>query len=327
MTDRGGPNEPANRREFMQLASAAGFFGITTGYAGANPAATNSGSPNATGDETVLGTFESGLDDWKTTGRNELTQISEDEMSAGVAAGTHALLVTIKGDAFPMIENKKRVRQADFVSNPHLSLQTIALTRNSDSDISLKFRLHHTPSQGSNGNGSSGIGESGSSANTGGRSGGRGSPRSKDVNVVESDVKTIPQKMRKRVSWDLSDVDETVLDSAKRLEIVWYPEDHEPASGFRGQNTNGFDYQGYVAFDDIILTDADPISDIERRHQLMDELRRKHGTIVERNVEQQSVDSTRGTMVLADGYTFEYSAEQQGDGLRTTIDGQTFELF
>lgn len=290
-----------SRRNVLKSASASGAY-LTLGSlaTGKTAAKTNNGTEQ-------LGEFSDGLDRWKTTGGNNLSRVSEDEMPAAVRVGTHALAVEVDGDLHPAIENKNRVKQADFVGNPFLQAHVLGYAEKTDSDLVFTFRLHHTatPTDGK------------------GKGGGGG----KDVLVVESDEQSVAQLHPQHLRWDLSDFDQAILETAKRLEIVWYLKDHPPEDGHRGRSNGDFDYQGLVTFDDIRLTDdvAEQQASASREKKLA--LYREHGMIVERTFEERTGSLEHGTLVFVDGTEVPYSFEVLADGrLEYTIDGETFLL-
>lgn len=257
-------------------------------------------------DSVVLGDFETGLDGWTTNGGNTLNRLSEDDVPAGVVSGQHGLAVEIDGDLHPMIENEKRVMDADFANHPYLGLHVLAQAEATDSDLVFKFRLHHTA-----------TGDDGPSRNS--------SNRSKDENVAESELKTVPQLRPNRLQWDASEFPEEVLETANRLEIVWYLDDHEPDRGHRGRSNENFDYQGVVVFDDIRLFESAPVNETRRRQQKKVNLHREHGMIVKRVFEERTEGLERGTLVFVDGTEVPYSFEVLGDGqFEYTLDGETF---
>ncbi|EMA14662.1 hypothetical protein [Haloarcula amylolytica] len=125
----------------------------------------------------------------------------------------------------------------------------------------------------------------------------------------------------------MTDLPAETLQTAKRLEIVWYLEDHEPKGGHRGRTKGDFDYQGVVVFDDIRLSDAPPLDETQRQHRKKQDLNREHGMIVDRVFAERSATYERGTVVYADGTEIPYEFEVFDDGTyRYTIDGETFEF-
>lgn len=265
-----------------------------------------------------LGDFETGLDGWTTNGGNELERVSEDDIPVGVTNGQRALAVQINGDLFPMIENKKRVKNADFLEHPHLQAHTIGLAEETDSGLLFQFRLHHTPSRSEDGGDSSGRKKGKDRERT---------PGSKDVDVEESEFKAVPQLTPRTIEWDMSDLSEETLKRATRLEIVWYLEDYEPEGGPRGLSNGDFDYQGLVVFDDIRLDKAPSVSQAQKPQRKRRHLQREHGMIVNRDIEEKSENLERGVFVFADGTEVSYEFEALDDGrIRYTIDGEAFEF-
>lgn len=296
-----------NRRRVLQLATLAGGLGMVPSGTAASGTPNGSASRRST-DGVVLGDFESDLDGWTTTGGIDLTRVNEAAFPAGVTNGDYGLVVEVNGDAYPMIENSRRVRNADFVNNPYLRMDVFTVVEETDSELVFTFRLHHTAGGGRGGSGG-------------------GSSQSKDVQVEESGEKTVTQLRPQTVQWDLTEVSDAALRTAKRLEIVWYLADHEPADGHRGKSNGEFEYRGMVVFDDIRLAASPQISESDLITRKKVELHRDHGMVVDRVIEQWSADSGRGTLVFADGYEAAYRFEQFDDGgSRYTLDGETFEL-
>lgn len=312
MEDSDNKPESAKSRLRKRLAPLVGGIGVFSSGASAEGGSHRSSSTASNGSNGVqLGDFETGLDGWTTNGGNELTRITKDQIPSGVVSGEHGLAVEINGDLFPMIENKKRIKDADFLKNPHLQMHVIAIAEETDSDLMFQFRLHHTPS---NRGGAPGKGGKG------------GSSGSKDVNVEESDLKTVPQLTSRTVQWDMSGLPDDVLGTAKRLEIVWFLEDHEPQDGHRGRANGDFDYQGHVVFDDIRLAESNPISETGKAQRIQMDLHREHGMIVDQIREEMTKDLERGTFVFADGTEIPYEAKILDNGqVRYTIDGKTHE--
>lgn len=313
MNENGGRPDWVDRRTILQSTAAAGGLGLLPASAGADRGSGTSSRGKSSTDDEILGDFEGGLDGWRTNGGNELKQITEDDVPAGVTNGSHALQIEVNGDAYPVIENKRRVRRADFTERPCLGLHVIALTKRTDSDLRLQFRLHHTASGGDQSNGS-------------GSNGGR-TPKSKDSNVEKSGWKSISQLRPQELQWDMSGLSTDIRETAKRLEIVWYIEGHEPDGGPRGRTNGEFDYNGFVVFDDIRLYESPPISETARQHDKKLELHRNHGMIVDRTFDERREDFERGRVVYADGTEISFSFEVLGeDKFAYTIDGETFKI-
>lgn len=282
-------------------------------------------------DTTYLGRFDDGLDGWKTTGGNELSRVSDEEMPVAVTAGEYALAVEVRGDRHPLIENVRRVKNADFDERPYLLTHVIGIAEETDSDLVFRYRLHHTASP-EEGDGSSDTGEDDSTGDGGSQGGsgpgdGGGGSGGKDVLVEESEERRIPQLRPQHLRWNLGDVDEAKLESAKRLEIAWYLADHPPDRNQRGHARGDFEYHGTVAFDGIRLTaDVAGAEALASRDKKL-ELHRRHGMLLERNVEERREGHVRGTLVFGDGAEIPYEFEVLAEGrFRYTIDGETFAL-
>lgn len=280
---------------------------LPSGVSG-NTSSNGQSNSNPNLETVVLGDFETGLDGWTTPGRTELNRIAEDDFPAGVVSGQRGLAVEIDGDTFPLIENRRQVKDADFLGHPFLRMHVIATAEKTDSDLSFRFRLHHSGDQG-------------------GGSTGNGSSRNKNENVVDSELKTVPQLTPTQLQWDMSELSDSMLQTAKRLEIVWYLEDHEPDGGPRGHNEGGFDYEGLAVFDDIRLLESAPRIDEAQKQQKKTALHRNHGMIVDRVFEERSEGFERGRLVFSDGHEVSYRFEVVGPArFEYTIDGDTFEI-
>lgn len=305
--------ERIDRRSLLQYTAVAGGLGMLPAETAANGHSKRAGRNRSSTDSVVLGDFEDGLDGWTTNGGNELEQITEDDVPVGVTSGAHALAVEINGDAFPVIENMQRVRRADFTKHPHLGVHVVAVAESIDADLQLKFRLHHTA-------------EGGNPPNSDGSNSGGGS-RSKDVNVAESEWKSVSQLRPQELQWDMSGLSTDVRETAKRLEIVWYLEGHKPDGGPRGRSTGKFDYEGFVVFDEIRLYESAPISETGQRHAKKRDLHREHGMIVERRINEWQDGFEDGTLIFVDGTEVPYSFEVVDENeFEYTVDGETFKI-
>lgn len=284
----------------------------------ANDGSNRSGNSPSNFDNAVkLGDFETGMDGWTTNGGNKQRRITDDQIPAGVVNGRHGLVVEVTGDLFPMIENQRRVKNANFQDNPYLRMHVLTQAQETDSDLVFQFRLHHTS------NGGKKRGSGGSKK----RSKGHSTSGSKDVNVEESALTTVPQFTPREIQWDMSDLSSDVLSTAKRLEIVWHLEDHEPQRGHRGRSNGDFDYRGIVAFDDIRLSESTQVGETKKYRDRKKDLHREHGMIVDRTIEEQSEGLEQGTYVFSDGTEIPYEFRLLDDGrYRQTLDGDVYEL-
>lgn len=263
------------------------------------------------GNARILGGFEDDRDGWRTNGGNRLTRVTETDFPAGVTQGTHALKTEVRGDLYPMIENKSRVKRADFADRPYLVADVLGgPVSDTESDITFKFRYHHraTPASG------------------GKDSGGKNGNQQKSVLVEESEPMTVSPILPTQLYWDMSDLDDEALANPERLEIVWYPTDHPPDGGPRGRS-GGFDYRGHVVFDNVRLTDSVGELSLSAIRTEVQNLKLNHGPLTETTVESRSESLEVGAFVFSDGATIPYEFEQQGeDKFAYTIDGDTFKL-
>lgn len=261
------------------------------------------------GDVTMLGDFESGRDDWSTNGRNKLSIVTAEQRPAGVTKGQQALEVEVTGDSYPLIENNKQVQKADFINHPYLIADVApGLVSDTDSNITFKFRLHH----------SNGESENGSAQ--------KGTQTEKSALVEESDEITVRPAVPSRLYWDMSEISSNKLEAAQRLEITWYPTKHPPKSGGRGQG-QGFDYRGTVTFDNIRLSDRIDEASNAQISQKMLNMEFEFGIFTEKMVDTYSDDLEEGKFVFKDGTQVAYSFEVlDEDKYRYVIDGEEFKL-
>lgn len=258
------------------------------------------------GTVTRLGDFESGLDGWRTDGRNELARVNDDQFAGSVAHGNWALAVRTEGDSYPMIDNRRLARRADFKQSPYLQGTVVPVIADAAGEVVFRFRFYHTSSPDGRDHG----GEQ------------RGSPT-----VIESPEIRVPQLNRSRVYWDMSGLDDEALENPVGLGIAWYHADHPPRGGPRGTDRGRFDYQGYTLFDDIHLTD-DPadIGTTAARDQLRN-LRLTHGLLVSVETDELIETSESGRFLFTDGTGVPYSFEQVGsDRFVYVIGDEAFKL-
>ena len=316
--DKDKSSRTSSRRNLLKSVPAAGAYLALSELAASPAAASTDDSPPQ------LGEFSDGLDGWTTTGGNDLTRVDDEEMPIAVKAGTHALAVEVNGDLHPMIKNKTRVQGIDFAGSSYLLAHVVGFAEGTDSEMVFRFRLHHTdtPAEGK-GNRNGGDGKRGNgNGENGGNDGGR-----KDVLVAESDEMRVAQLDAKYLRWDLGDLDDGVLETANRLEIVWYLADHEPDRGHRGRANGEFEYHGVVVFDDIRLTDDTSREEAKASREKKRSLHRQHGMIVERRFEERTPELEHGTLVFGDGTEISFVFEVLDDGtFRYTVDGETFHL-
>lgn len=295
--------------------------GLAVGTGGTAVASAGSSS-----EETALGTFESGFDGWGTNGGNELSRIDEDDAVLGIVDGSFGLEVTVNGDTHPMIENKERVKAVDFVSNPYLVCHVLpTLVSGTDSDLTFQFRLHY-----SNGNGGRGGRDKPNGKGEGKAKGKKGNDshdsNQKPVLVEESPEMQVSTLQPVELAWDLSDISEAKRAAATRLEITWYPTEHPPQRGARG-NANGFTYDGGVVFDGIRVTDVDGVVSQAAFRRNWIQLLYEHGRHVETAVESSTDNSETGTLVFGSGTELPYTFDIiDGGNARLSIDGDVYEF-
>lgn len=280
-----------------------------TGAAFATNSVPVQGRKKPKGDVTLLGGFGSGRDGWSTNGRNKLAQVSTSERPGIATQGNQALQVEITGDSYPMIENKSRVVKADFESHPYLTADvTPGLVSDTESGVTFQFRYHYADT------------DSTENRNT------QSKKQEKSTLVVESDEITLPALFPSQLYWDMSELSDEALANPKRLEIVWYPTEHPPEGGARGQGS-GYDYQGKVFFDNIRLSDTVTDLSTSAIATNMQKYKLNHGIITETDVESRSADVEKGDFVFSDGSRIPYAFEVVGeDEFVYTIDGEAFEM-
>lgn len=231
---------------------------------------------------TQLGAFEEGYDGWSATGSNSLSRVDGSQQPAVVTEGNHALDVTVNSDPEPAIENQQLVQNADFENNPCLLADVLPINvENSSSPVTFRFRYHH-----SNG-------------------------------VEESHEMTVDQQYGGRICWDMSGLSTTKLANPDRLEIVWYPRDHPPGSGF--------DYDGEICIDNVHLTDDHNKATNAIKFRKQRELERKYGLMIDQVIQSHSDGSQDGVYKYSDGTEVSYTIKkfQNGD-VEETVDGETF---
>lgn len=282
-----------------------------------------------------LGTFEEGLDGWKTNGSNILVRVSNEEFS-GVVTGSHGLGVRTEGDSYPMIENTTRLDEVDLVNAPYLSVDVLPIIFNTDSDIVFQFVLHSTPSgQGEGGKkgGKSGKNKSGRGEKKKGGKGGKENGQNPNQGItgrpraVASDEIRVSEQSATTLMWDLSTYSSTVRQNAKRLEIRWHPADRDPRGNARGNGPSKSEYRGFTIFDSIQVSDSP--AEIEET-QLVDDLtnlRVERGFLTSVETTERSDGYEAGQFMFSDGTAVEYVFERiDRDQYRYTVDGTVYRL-
>jgi len=232
----------------------------------------------------MLGSFEDGLDSWEATGSSSLSQVSQSQNMAPITRGSSALDVSINGDSEPAIENQSRCREVDLGNYSCVLVDVLpANVQNSDSAVTFRFRYHHTDPGG----------------------------------VDESPEMTVSQTVGGCIAWDMSGLSDTKLASADRLELVWYPEDHPPSSGF--------DYNGQVYVDNVRVTDDHNEVIHAKCVRKERELVRTHGVKVDETVQSETNTSQERIFEYDDGTQVSHTIEVLGNGnIEEKVDGVTF---
>lgn len=307
----------------LQFATIGSGIGMLGGGISAGSGPDRSDLGTVDDDGVSLGSFETDLEGWKTTGGNELSLVSEEDVPTGVVTGSNGLEIRINGDMYPMIENTERVQEADFLANPYLSFHVVGNAHETGSDLVFQILLRHTQGGGNPGNGGPGNGNGGSN---GKGNVGRGSLGNKSQNVTESELFVVPQYTPRRIEWDMTGLPDQALETANRVEIIWYLEDYEPDGGHRGRYNGEFEYEGKMVIDDIRLTDSQQVDDARREKAKRRTLHRRHGMIVDVEIEERSEGHEHGTLVFVDGTEVSFEYERLDDDReRMTLDGEHFE--
>lgn len=277
-----GSSESATRRNLLKgvgAATAAALVGDTVATSGSAE----------TDDATALGDFESDLDSWRGAGETTLDRVAKSERPTAVTSGVHALSATTDRTG-GRIENEARVRDADFVANPFLfATVTPGRSQESDSAVAVRFRLHYAED---------GLLED-------------------EASVVESGEKTARPHVPNALSWDLSDVRESVRANATKLEIGW-----APASGRPSDSQAGDDDAWTTVVDDVHLSDD---GDRIRRVRLADHFDRLQFALgayrsTEAHLRTDHLES--GAFVFAGESSVPYTVETlTDDGVRFVLDG------
>lgn len=260
---------------------------------------------------TLLGGFEDDRNGWKTNGGNTLTRVTKDERPGGVTQGTHALKTAINGDPYPMIENRSRIKRADFVDKPYLVADVLAnRVSDTNSNVAFKFRYYHL----------------GTPANDETNDRGKNDSRQKSVLVEESDVITVSPLLPSQLYWDMSHLEDDALANPKRLEIAWYPADYPPKSESKGRG-NGFDYRSDVVFDNIRIGDSVTESSVAAIRTKVQNAKIERGPLTETIVASRSDSHEVGEFAFANGSTIPYEFERVDEEKFTyVIDGDSFQL-
>jgi len=233
-----------------------------------------------------LGNFEDDLKGWETNGSNSLGSVSGSQQPASVTRNDTALEVTVNSDPEPVIENQLQTQQADLTTYPCLLADVLpSNVQNTDSPLTFRFRYHHSDPGG----------------------------------VEESPEMTVDQRYGRRICWDMSGLSTTKLESPERLDIVWYPTNHPPGSGF--------DHNGTVCVDNVQITDDHNQVTQARKMDLHQEHVRAHGPMIDQITQSETSTAQDGVYEHYDGTQVSYRLEMLSNGnIKETCDGKTFTL-
>jgi len=233
-----------------------------------------------------------------------------------VTEGTQALEVSATGDPYPMIENKERVRNADFGENPYLLADVLVDEARELSEVEFTLRFHY----GGDGHGNSNNGRRGN-----GRGGGRGRGRQKKSVRVKETTITLPQLSDATLFWDMSEIDDAKLSKPRLLEIAWRLADSSSPAGPRGRGP-GQGYQGDVYFDNVRLTDDVNAYSREAIALQLNKLRARNGTYTY-EADSRTEEFEEGRFVFNNGEEVPVEFETvDEDRFVYIIDGESYRI-
>ena len=280
-------NVRASRRRVLSSVAAAGVSPLLASVA-SDPAGAES-TDSLVYDVLSLGTFESGLDDWRIDGDLRLSRVGRGDRPVAVTQGEHALEAAVEGDAVPAIS--RPVGSLDLATRPYFVADVApGRVEGTDAPVAFRFRLYRP----------SGLLDA-----------------DREL-IAESDPVTVRQATPGRIYWDASDVDVGLLDAVSRLEIVWSPADADSGGADSGNadsggSTGDFAYRGSVVFDAIRATrSVGPVGSARIASTLVD-LEFEHGPYQRTAVTAESDAVEEGEFVFADGETEPYRFEILGD--------------
>jgi len=300
----GSEEKPTSRRTVLKGLLASGAIG----YAGINAVSADTGSDMAD--------FGDGIDGWRTEGPNKISRISEEEIPGADFSGGYALRTEV--NRYPaVLGTTKDIVDRDLSDAEYIIADALVIDKDTSGEVEFKLELHHTDTP------------AGGSSN---RGRGQSSPGNPLVNEVG--VSNIPQLTFTQVYWDVRDVSDSVLEDVKRLRIYWEPEGEGTSGGGQGRGNGPGSNPG--SFDDLLgdfildrlryVTDSSEV-DGQLSVQAMNSHRRRHGRIVDREVDVGEDDYEEGRIILRDGTEIEYSFETVGDKKYIKmLDGEEFRL-
>lgn len=286
------------RKAFYLGAAVAALFGVVS--LGVLSGMVTPGDTAPSRDLVELGDFESGLDGWQTGGGTNLSRVTDDEVPAGIDSGRYALAVEVEGGsgACPAVWNHELAKNADFLHNPYIGIHVVAYSKQTDSDLKFRLRIHHGSSDGALGSGEEGV--------------------------LETEPKSVPQIRSRTVQWNLSGAPEYALRSAERLDIVWFL--NETDSNDDDCPHGGFEDDALVVLDNVRLNESPIISEARSWQRKKLDLHREHGMIVDREFHEMTKDYERGTWIFSDGTEIQYEYRSTPDGYTYVIDGEVFRV-
>lgn len=277
--------ERRTRRSVLKGIGAASLATLASG-----PVPTATGAESGSGDRTVLGDFESGLDGWTAGSGVTLDRVPRSERPVAVSSGEYGLYATVSGTQAPAIANERRVREADLADRPYVfATVTAGQVADTESDVTVRFRLYHSDG------------------------------------VSESEPTTVRPHVPSVLTWDASSVDATALANATRLELVWYATDRPPAE--YGGESDGFDYRGSVVFDDVHLDGDRGRAETVRIADHWDRLEFSLGAYRDTEVVVDADGLETGAFAFESGARVPYTVETLSDGgVQYVLDGVTYLL-
>ena len=265
-----------------------------------------------------LGNFDEGFDGWHTDGAAALSRV-ERSVPGEVDSTGPTLRIDAGGDLAPTILTEQPIRDVDLRRHSSLTATVMAGSlSNTDAPVQFRFRLVHDAHLRGRGRSSTERARSGNTAHDG-----RTAGASSSESALTSETFRAPQDQPIRLSWDLSTVDETVLDSAVRLELQCERADRPVSEGPYGAGADGV--RGPIFVEDVVLTDSpDAIAAAElQRHWLR--LETAHGPHRDTVTEYRTDDTESGQFVFGDGTHADYQFERQASGPQLfTLAGDTY---
>lgn len=266
-----------------------------------------------------LGDFEDGLDGWRGGEGVDLAQVAQTDRPGVVSSGSKALEIDCSGPAAATITNEQRARDADWLDQPFLTATIMPGTlAGTDAPIHASFGLVHAAGTRGRGRPIGAGGRNGSRAHTG-----RGRGNERRHGRLTSETFSAPQGQPVRLYWDLSDVDERVLDAVVRLELVCERADQPVDEGPYGRG-GATGIRGPIYVDDITLSDSPDTITAARLQTHWQQLVLALGSHTETVTEVKKTSVASGHFVFEDG-TADYHFRLHEDGRQSfTLGEQTY---